>query len=84
MRIMLITLNWKRCHEKITANVLRLAAGGEIEFLLPGTVAKFIIESSLFILSLNRVSSAQNCCSIINKKLIVIPSAALAGNRCKQ
>jgi len=48
MRIMLITLNWKRCHQKITANVLRLAAGGQIEFLLPGTVAKFIIESSLF------------------------------------
>lgn len=42
----------------IDANVLRLAAGGEIEFLLPGTVAKFINISSLFILSLNRVFSA--------------------------
>jgi len=34
------------CHVLITANGLRLAAGGEIEFLLPGTVAKFIIKSS--------------------------------------
>jgi len=42
----------------MTANGLRLAAGGEIEFLLPGTVAKFIIKSSLIIPSLNRVSSA--------------------------
>jgi len=43
---------------KISYNVLRLAAGGEIEFLLPGTVAKFINKSSLFILSLNREFSA--------------------------
>jgi len=43
---------------KVAAYVLRLAAGGEIEFRLPGTVAKFINKSSLFILSLNRVFSA--------------------------
>ena len=43
----------------LTHNGLRLAAGGEIEFLLPGTVAKFIIKCSLFILSLDRVSSAR-------------------------
>jgi hypothetical protein len=42
----------------LAAYVLRLAAGGEIEFLLTGTVAKFIIKSSLFILLLNRVFSA--------------------------
>jgi hypothetical protein len=36
------------------ANVLRLAAGGEIEFLSARTVAKFINKSSSFILSLNR------------------------------
>jgi len=39
----------------MAANVLRLAAGGEIEFLLHGTVTKFINKSSLFILSLNKV-----------------------------
>ena len=32
----------------IATNVLRLAAGGEIEFLSAGTVAKFINKSSLF------------------------------------
>jgi len=44
---------------KVTYNGLRLAAGGEIEIRLPGTVAKFIVKSSLFILLLNRVSSAE-------------------------
>ena len=41
----------------MAANGLRLAAGEEIEFFLPGTIAKFIIKSSLSILSLNRVFS---------------------------
>jgi hypothetical protein len=43
-----------KCHFRIAAYVLRLAAGGDIEFLLSGTVAKFINKSSSFILSLNR------------------------------
>ena len=59
-------------------NVLRLAAGGGNRIPSAGTVAKFINKSSLFILSLNRDFSARNYCSIMNKKLIVIPSAPLA------
>lgn len=39
----------------MSAYVLRLAAVGEMEFLLPGTVAKFIIKCSLFIPWLNRI-----------------------------
>jgi hypothetical protein len=66
------------------ANVLRLAAGGEIEFLSARTVAKFIIKSSLLILSLNRVFSARDYRSIMLQKLIVIPSAPLAANRGKR
>jgi hypothetical protein len=42
----------------MAAYVLRLAAGGELEFLLPRTVAKFIIKSSRLILSLNSIFSA--------------------------
>lgn len=44
---------------KMSAYVLRLAAVGEMEFLLPGTVAKFIIKSSLLLLSFNKVFSAR-------------------------
>ena len=69
------------CCHKVAANVYGLQQVGEIEFLLPGTVAKFIIKSSLFILSLNRDFSARNCCSIMNKKLIVILQPHLAQNR---
>ena len=36
----------------------RIYAGLELEFILPGTVAKFIIKSSLLSLSLNKVFSA--------------------------
>jgi hypothetical protein len=39
------------------------------------TVAEFIIKSSLLVLSFNRDSSAHYCCSIMNPKLIIIPSA---------
>jgi len=43
---------------KVAANGRRLGAGGELEFLLPGTVAKFITKSSLLLLPLNKVFSA--------------------------
>jgi len=46
----------------ITAYVLRLCAGGILEFLLPGTFAKFIIKSSLFALSLDKGFPARNRC----------------------
>ncbi len=68
---------------EIAYNGLRLAAGGEIEFPSARTVAKFIIKSSLFILSLNRDSSAQNYRLIMLRMLIVISSPPLAANRCK-
>jgi hypothetical protein len=37
----------KRVVENADAQRLRLCVGGILEFLLPGTVAKFIIKSSL-------------------------------------
>ncbi len=43
---------------------LRLCAGGVLEFLLPGTVAKFIIKSSLLLLSLNKDFSARTMAEI--------------------
>ncbi len=47
----------ERC-TKVVAYVLRLCAGRVIEFLLPGTVAKFINKCSLLLLQLNNVFSA--------------------------
>jgi len=44
--------------EKIDANIYGFVLMGYSEFLLPVTVAKFIIKSSLIILKLNLYSSA--------------------------
>ena len=39
----------------VQAHNIRIYAGLELEFLSAGTVAKFIIKSSLLLLSLNKV-----------------------------
>src|SRR6185312_6448608 len=47
-------------------------------------VVKFINKSSLLILSLREDFLGRSCCSITNKRFIVIASAPLAANRCKR
>jgi hypothetical protein len=77
-----VALKIENCQLEMAYNVWGLAAGGEIEIRLPVLSAKFIIKSSLFILSLNSGFSARDYCRKMHHSVLLALQPGLHKCEC--